>query len=496
MSDRQSDQSDATIRPIARPRSEVTATAEAAPATRRNSLAVVVVVALLLAGLLGVFLVLPDEPEPAAPAVTATPEPEAEAQPALSDAERSRLDALAQRDLAALLTQQDRLRTRGAEDWGGEDWAEYLALARAGDDAYLAGDFAASAQSYAQALEAGAALLDYSEQLFDTLLADAEAALAAADWMTAESQFSAALAIDEQSVAASDGLERARALPDVLASMQAAAEADANGDLPAAIELYREALRTDPQWAPARAALADASSRLAQFNFERTLAAGYSALTESRFQDALESFDAALAMRPDSQPALDGRFQAEEGLRLGQLALARVRATAFERRELWQQAIEQYESALETDPTLEYALEGLERSRARYDLEIKVLNLLDNPRLLFDDGVLNDARTLREEVANVEPRGTQIDEQLERLDRLIAAATREYPVVLRSDGLTNITVYRVGTIGAIQSTEISLRPGTYTAIGSRNGYRDVRTEFTVLPGEELGPIDIVCTEPI
>ena len=106
-------------------------------------------------------------------------------------------------------------------------------------------------------------------------------------------------------------------------------------------------------------------------------------MADSRFQDALDAFDAALAMRPDSQVAQDGRFQAQEGLRLGQIQLARVRALAFEARELWLQAIAQYEAALATDSTLEYANEGLERSRARRDLELKILNLLENPRLQY-----------------------------------------------------------------------------------------------------------------
>ena len=34
-------------------------------------------------------------------------------------------------------------------------------------------------------------------------------------------------------------------------------------------------------------------------------------------------------------------------------------------------------------------------------------------------------------------------------------------------------------------TSVELRPGTYTAIGSRDGYRDVRQTFTVRPGREL-----------
>jgi tetratricopeptide (TPR) repeat protein len=278
--------------------------------------------------------------------------------------------------------------------------------------------------------------------------------------------------------------------------MRDAAQADDDGDLPGAIELYREALTMDAQWTPARDALDSATGRLAQYRFDQQLDEAYAALAASRFQDALDEFDAALAMRPGSQAATEGRFQAEEGLRLGQINLARVRALAFERRELWDDAIAQYEAALETDATLEYAIEGLERSRARRDLELKLLNLLDNPRLLFNDGVLADARSLGAEAAQVQPRGTQIDDQLARLDNLITAATREYPIALVSDGLTNITLFRVGTLGAFASIEVNLRPGNYTAIGSRNGFRDVRTSFTVLPGSVPDPIEIICREPI
>jgi len=500
MSSEQSEQYTQTIRPIARPRRAAADASADAHQANSAKLRNAVIAGVLLAGLAGVFFVLPSGPDDSSTdvaggdatlAAAVTP-----AVPALSDEERRRLDAQAQRDLAALLTQQDRLRARGAEQWGGADWERYKALAIAGDDAYLAEDVALSAQSYAQALELGEQLLGESARLFDSFTDAGFAALDAADSMTARQQFASALAIEPDDARALAGSARAQSLPEVLEKMDAAHRADAAGELPVAIEHYRAALRIDPEWSPARSALNDAVGRLEQYEFDRKLDAAYSALSESRFEDAIEAFDEALAMRSDSAAARDGRFQAEEGLRLGQIALARVRALAFERRELWNDAIAQYEAALETDPTLEYAIEGLERSRARRDIEVKVLNLLDNPRLLFDDAVLADAFVLRDEVAAVEPRGERIDEQLARLDRLLEAATREYPVALVSDGLTEITVFRVGAIGTFVSTEVKLRPGTYTAVGSRNGYRDVRRSFTVLPGEVLEPIKIVCEEPI
>ena len=54
----------------------------------------------------------------------------------------------------------------------------------------------------------------------------------------------------------------------------------------------------------------------------------------------------------------------------------------------------------------------------------------------------------------------------------------------------------VVTDGAGNYKIIELRPGTYTAIGSRDGYRDVRRTFTVVPGRTIEPVNVICVEPI
>ena len=485
------------IRPVPRATPEARAVAVArAPASRQWLLPVAGLV--LVALLIVVFFVLPDATRsPAETAGVVPEEPAAEPTgPVLSPEERAALDAQAQRDLAALVSQQDRLENRNVAEWGGDAWTRYQELSRGGDDAYLRDDIAAAAEAYRQALEVGRSLLDEGFRLMGEAIEAGEAALEAGDARMAAERFQFALAIASNDDRARIGLQRAGKLPQVLELVEQGDAAVESGELPTAIERYRAALAIDADWRPAREALAKASGNLAQYRFDRTLSDGFAALGASEFDDAIAHFTQALAMRPGSEQAQEGLFQAEEGLRLGQLALARVRALAFERRELWSQAIEQYESALATDPTLEYAISGLERARARRDLEVKLLNLLDNPRLLFDDRVLADAQRLRAEAEAIDPKGAQLTDQLARMDRLLTAATTPRNVVLRSDMLTQVTLYRVGTIGAFTETEVALRPGQYTAIGSRNGYRDVRRNFTVLPDQPLEPIEVICVEPI
>ena len=97
---------------------------------------------------------------------------------------------------------------------------------------------------------------------------------------------------------------------------------------------------------------------------------------------------------------------------------------------------------------------------------------------------------------DAETRLERLEEQIDDLDRLVVLASTPVTVEFHSDELTSVTVFRVGPLGSFAVIEVELRPGNYTALGSRNGYRDVRATFTVLPGRELAPVDVRCVEPI
>jgi tetratricopeptide (TPR) repeat protein len=226
------------------------------------------------------------------------------------------------------------------------------------------------------------------------------------------------------------------------------------------------------------------------------LSAGFGLLSSEDFDGAKREFEAALAMRPGSREATDGLTQAKEGAKLNQIALAEARALAFERRELWDQAIDLYRTVLESDGTLLFAQTGIKRAQERAGLDAKLTNLIDNPTLLFGDAVLADARALLQTAGATAEKGPRLTSQIERLGELVELASKPIPVRIESDQLTSVTLYRVGALGAFTAKDIELRPGTYTVIGSRNGYRDVRQTFTVRPGRNLPPINIVCVEPI
>lgn len=463
---------------------------------------VAVLLSVLFVVALGVIFLLPgwvadrQEQQAAAPVEPVEVLPEAPAEPELSAEELAALRVQAETLLAELLPQQARLGELSAASWGEEMWIEYEASARTGDDAYLANDFRNAVPAYARALEVGEVLLERSVNIIDAAVQAGYAALDAGNAVLAAEQFRIVLEIEPQNSRALRGIERAERLPEVLRLTRQGEIFERDGELEDAATALRDALAIDPEWLPARTALANVESRIRNRGFDEQMSQGFSALAAEDYDEALERFTAALALRPNSEEARAGKLQAEQGQRLDQIALIEARAIVAEATERWSRAIEFYEAALEADATLVFAREGLERARRRGDLDSKLTYLLENPNLLFDDTVLADAQGLLADAKTIVEPGPRLTEQSSELERLVRLASTPIEIELRSDELTEVTVYRVGKLGTFAQTALELRPGTYTAIGSRDGYRDVRETFTILPGRTLEPVRIVCSEPI
>ena len=78
----------------------------------------------------------------------------------------------------------------------------------------------------------------------------------------------------------------------------------------------------------------------------------------------------------------------------------------------------------------------------------------------------------------------------------IARANVPVHVALQSDNLTQVTVYRIGALGAFEQRSLELEPGEYTVVGTRPGYRDVRRQIMIVPGNAPAPIVIRCEDKI
>ena len=79
---------------------------------------------------------------------------------------------------------------------------------------------------------------------------------------------------------------------------------------------------------------------------------------------------------------------------------------------------------------------------------------------------------------------------------MIAADPRGCGRAAELENATRVTIQRVGEFGPFTRRELDLKPGRYTIVGSRAGYRDVRHDFTVAPGQEVQTISGRCLGPL
>jgi hypothetical protein len=159
-------------------------------------------------------------------------------------------------------------------------------------------------------------------------------------------------------------------------------------------------------------------------------------------------------------------------------------------------ALEAYRRALAVDRNLLTAQEGVERTEPRAALEAQLNGFAARPERLFSTEVRAAARTTLSRARAVEPAGPVLRKQIETVSALVAAAEMPVAVALTSDNQTDVTIYRIGRIGLFERKDMELLPGRYTIVGTRSGFRDVRRELMVLPGQVPPTVAIRCEEPI
>ena len=164
--------------------------------------------------------------------------------------------------------------------------------------------------------------------------------------------------------------------------------------------------------------------------------------------------------------------------------------------EAWAAAIGEYAAALIIDPTLTLAREGKARAEARAEMAQKLDFQARNPQRMSADSVFAAAKQLLQEAQAVRPAGPAHRQQVTQLRQILEVMGKLIPVVLESDGLTEVTVYRVGGLGTFEQRQLELRPGVYTVVGQRRGYRDVRLQLLVQPGKQPAPLAVHCQEQI
>ena len=485
-------------------------------ATRGDASRTVIVGGAIGVGLLlFVFFILPemvspDAVDPAGSAMTSNPVSNAsadmrsttgagavtgEGRSPFAEAQESASRREAQEILQALLSLQESLAERGAARWGEPVYSEALNRAAAGDTAYRERDFELATSEYQAALDQLSALETGLPERIESLHGTLVAAIEAGDVPAAQARFNDVAEMAPADIRLIALEDRLIALPEVIAALESATQAELAGNLDTAVEAASTATRADPAHERARTRLVELQAAQRRQQFTQAMTMGFGALASQRFDAAETQFRQAAALYPGAPEPDAALIEVDQARTQKTLMDLQAQGTQAETEERWADAVALYDQALEIDALLLFANEGRARSAPRAELDDRLGKIPAERDRLVDARIMGLAQGTLAEAEAIADSGPRLRAQISAARETLAYASTPVSVTIQSDGLTDITLLRVKRLGTLSNQSLALRPGRYTAIGMRNGYRDVRVQFEVRP-DQANAVEVRCVETI
>ena len=455
-------------------------------------LALVAAVVLLLPNLVTEpWIVDPDNPEASAIPITSVSPSTA--------AEKTQYRQNSQKLLAEIIMLRDGLTSQSIEQWADFEFRSALSLITAGDEQYGYGNYSESMASFNQALEQLKTLQILGEEKYQQALITGINAIenaAIGDPAIASAAATLAMAIDASDSRSIALNQRATALPQLIEALQNAEQQLAIKQLEKASSYYQQAVAIDGKHKKAADGLVATQRAITEQSFRRAMSRGFTALEQNRFPQATDAFNQAGNIYPGRQAVIQALSQVETQQSQLLVSQQMQQAGDLERQEQWQQALGIYQSLLQTDPSLTQAKVKTIPVTVRATLHNQLQAALADPLKLSNANAYQKGRRLLKDARGIANPGPVLSQQVADLDRYLSQSTIPVPVVLLSDSLTEVTLFRVAKLGTFEQTSVQLKPGHYIAAGSRNGYRDVRVEFTITGEPMEEPILVSCNEAI
>lgn len=398
--------------------------------------------------------------------------------------------------MASFLKLDESLQARSVQRWASESYQQAASAAKRGDEFFAAQRYDLAADQFRQALSQLEQIKEGMSGALRDSIVNGKQALVAHDKPAAVDAFEVALAIDPQSEEATQGYASAQVLEEVVKHLEQGQLFENSGNPALALLEYQAALQLDEHSGEAAEALRRMSALLSGSRFSVLMSQALAALGRGDYQQSLDTFKLAHEIDPDNEEVMDGIRQAKEGLRNQKIAGYRASAEKAMKTEQWSKAALNYQKALNIDPTLSFARNGKVRA-IRLETMVKEMNyLLSVPDRLTTSEAQERATSLLAEAKASSTAGPVFAANTRRFEEALKQAGTPARVVLTSDELTSVDVYKVGRFGVFSRKELELKPGTYTVVGARVGFKDVRLTLKINLGQQQADLAVICTEAI
>jgi tetratricopeptide (TPR) repeat protein len=402
----------------------------------------------------------------------------------------------AERLLGEWLQLQARAEAENIAVWGADRYPAILAEAARGDQMYQGQNYGESQRAYQNGINRLNELLASKGERLASAMASGAQALAQHESLTAVEKFDMALAIDPHNEEAQNGAQRARNLEQVVGLYQEGLELEQHDSLAAARQVLLEAIAIDNAFTPAIEVLARVEKQIQELAFQKAMSRTLSSLNKNDTNAARKSLAEAARLRPFDASVKDAGQRLAVMEKAQQLAQLQAKAEKLAGEERWAETLQVYDQALALDPHYGFAEIGRKTARQRLELDRQVQEILSRPGRLQENGPRQEAKMVLAKLQSIDNPGPRLATQINELSELVMTASKPIEIIMRSDNETSVVIYRIGRFGQFLEKKVSLVPGSYTVVGSRPGYRDVRHTLKIQPGNNPITIDIRCEEPI
>ena len=396
--------------------------------------------------------------------------------------------------LRGTLEKVDALESMQAESWAKTEMHVIREKVAEGEAAYREKRYVSAQNAYLDSVERIDRLLAEIPDIVEKLTDAGNLALDNGHSAQAAAAFDQVLTMEPDNAAAKRGRARADTLDQVIALVGQAEGYERLQQTDKALAAYREALKIDAEAPGASASVERIGREKRETAFRAAMSRGFTALHAESFGKARRAFEQAAKLdsnAPEVKAALKQVANAGASYKIERYLGAARKA---ERAEQWKTAATNYNEALKIDARLSSASAAKRIAEARHRLNVRLIAYIARPDRLATAAVYDEASRILENARTVVSPGKVLQRQVTDLSRALILARTPVAINFRSDNVTIVTIYRIGALGSFDNREVSLLPGQYTAVGKRDGYRDVRVEFEVKPAAQGPEITIQCDQ--
>jgi len=398
--------------------------------------------------------------------------------------------------LATILDLQQELQVMLVQNWANSDYEALQKQQLEAEKAYQRGEYQQSLQHFTALENTLRQLVARYAPLLQRHLKEGARFFAAADALASAAAFEQALTMAVDNAEAVEGLRRAKLLPELTVHLLAAAQSYQRSDYPQSIEQAELALSLDSEYRPAVLQRQQSQQALDEIVFQQAMSSGYRQLEQQQWQSARGSFERAQVIFADRPEPLQALLQLQLNQQRVAVNVALADARELEGAEQWQQALAIYDQLLAADPGLVDAQARRIQVALRAKIDRQLQAFIATPLRLADQQLFQQASQLLQNTQSLAGEGSLLERQHRQLSQLLSRMSTPQTVEFVSDGLTDVTVFKVAGLGQFTHKVYSLKPGKYIVAGGRPGYRDVRVEFTLTGLDKAPKITVQCSETI